>query len=135
MELALKLSDGHLIVLANKDELFFSEKNYCAKSNKNYPDLGPRLFSFNSPLGACPQCNGIGNLKQFTESSLITSPQDSLLEGACPILQRNSFLLNMIKSIAKAEKVKLENPFKSLPKPFKNTLFNGSGKKTILLFF
>lgn len=129
VELALKIGNGHLIVCSNNQELFFSEKNYCAESDKSYPDLGPRLFSFNSPLGACPNCNGIGHIRQFTKSSLISSPQLSLLDGACPILLRHSFLLQMIKSIAKSEKVNLLLPFQSLPETFKDILLKGSSKQ------
>ena len=129
VELALKLGDGHLTVMVNDKEHFFSEKNYCTQSDQSYPDLEPRLFSFNSPLGACPHCNGMGHLRQFSETSLISSPEDSLLDGACPTLSRNSFLLNMVKSIAKSEKVNLNRPFKSLPKLFKKILFQGSSKQ------
>ena len=129
IELALKIGNGHLIVLVNNRELFFSEKNYCAESDKSYPDLEPRLFSFNSPLGACPNCNGIGHLRQFTEISLISSPQSSLLDGACPVLLRNSFLLSMIKSIAKVEKIDILAPFGSLPRTFKKILLKGSSKE------
>ena len=57
VELALKLSGGFLCVLADDTEHFFSEKNYCPQSDRSYPDLEPRLFSFNSPQGACPECN------------------------------------------------------------------------------
>src|SRR5690606_17125785 len=58
VEPALKLSDDNLTVHEDDKEHFFSEKNYSFKSGNSYPDLEPRLFSFNSPLGACPTCNG-----------------------------------------------------------------------------
>jgi excinuclease ABC subunit A len=65
IEQALKLSDGYLVVLSDDKEHFFSEKNYSFKTGKSYPDLEPRLFSFNSPLGACSVCNGLGISKKF----------------------------------------------------------------------
>ncbi|MCY4645188.1 MAG: excinuclease ABC subunit UvrA [Bacteriovoracales bacterium] len=129
VELALKLGNGHLVVITNDNELFFSEKNYSAKIDRSYPDLEPRLFSFNSPLGACSNCNGLGILRQFTPSSLFSSPQKSLSEGACSYLLRNSFLFNMVKCIAKAEKIDIERPFQSLPKKFKKILLEGSKKE------
>ena len=78
VEHALKLSDGYLVVLADDKEHFFSEKNYSFKSGKSYPDLEPRLFSFNSPLGACPICNGLGISKTFDLDSLLLDETMSL---------------------------------------------------------
>ena len=132
VELALKIGQGYLLAMANKQELFFSEKNYCAESEQSYPELTPRLFSFNSPLGACSNCNGIGYLRQFSEASLVLSPKSSLLEKtgpACPALLENVFLFNMVKCLAQAEKVDLNQPLKMLTKKFNRMLFYGSKKE------
>ena len=133
-ELALKIGNGHMSVLTNNEEKFFSEKNFSAQSGKSYPDLEPRLFSFNSPLGACENCKGIGILSQFTEAALIPNPELSLFNGASPYLMKNSFLFNMIKCIAEKESVDLSKPFKSLPQKIKKTFLNGS-KETYLYSF
>lgn len=128
VEYALKLSDGYLVLLADEKEIFFSEKNFSFKSNKSYPDLEPRLFSFNSPLGACPECNGLGVTKRFDLESLINDDNLSLNEGAIAPLKKSSFLMQMIKSICAAEKIDMDKPFNKLPKTFQNLIFNGSDK-------
>jgi excinuclease ABC subunit A len=128
VEHALKLSDGFLVVLEDTREHFFSEKNYSFKTGKSYPDLEPRLFSFNSPLGACPECNGLGMSKDFDVSGFLLSDELSLEDGAIPVIKKYSFLFQMIRSVAEAEKVDLNKPYKNLPAKFKDILFNGSEK-------
>ncbi|WP_408098351.1 excinuclease ABC subunit UvrA [Peredibacter sp. HCB2-198] len=128
VENALKLSDGYLVVLADEVEHFYSEKNYSFKSGKSYPDLEPRLFSFNSPLGACPICNGLGISKRFDIDGLLLDETLSLEEGAMPIVKKNSFLMQMVRSVAEAEKVDTEKPFHKLSEKFRNILYNGSEK-------
>lgn len=128
VEQALKLSDGYLVVLADDKENFYSEKNYSFKSGKSFPDLEPRLFSFNSPLGACPTCNGLGISKRFDIDSLLLDETLSLEEGAMPIVKKNSFLMQMVRSVAIAEKADVEKPFNKLSEKFKTILYDGSEK-------
>ncbi len=129
VEHALKLSDGYLVVIADDKEHFYSEKNYSFKSGKSYPDLEPRLFSFNSPLGACPTCNGLGISKNFDIDSLLLDETLSMEEGALPIIKKNAFLMQMVRSVAAAEKVDLEKPFNKLSAKFITILYDGSGEK------
>jgi excinuclease ABC subunit A len=129
VEHALKLSDGYLVVLADDKEHFYSEKNYSFKSGKSYPDLEPRLFSFNSPLGACSICNGLGISKTFDLDSLILDETMSLEEGAIPILKKNSFLMQMVRSVATTEKVDLDKPFNKLSEKFLQLFYYGNGDK------
>lgn len=128
VEQALKLSDGYLIVLVDEDEHFFSEKNYSFKSGKSYPDLEPRLFSFNSPLGACQTCNGLGVTKLFDIDGLLLDDNLSLEDGAIPILKKNTFLMQMVRSVASAEKVDIEKPFNKIADKFSAILYDGSDK-------
>ncbi len=128
VEQALKLSDGYLIVLADDKENFYSEKNYSFKSGKSFPDLEPRLFSFNSPLGACPTCNGLGISKRFDIDSLLVDETLSLEEGAMPIVKKNSFLMQMVRSVAVAEKVDINKPFSKLSEKFRTILYEGNDK-------
>lgn len=128
VEQALKLSEGYLVVLTDDKEHFFSEKNYSFKSGKSYPDLEPRLFSFNSPLGACPVCNGLGISKRFDVDSILLDETLSLEEGAMPIVKKNTFLMQMVRSIAEAEKVDLNKPFSKLSEKFRRILYDGSEK-------
>lgn len=128
VEYALKLGEGHLIVLADSEELYFSEKNFSLKTNKSYPDLEPRLFSFNSPLGACPDCNGLGVTKTFDEDSLITDEGLSITEGAIAPLKKSSFLMQMVRSVASAEGMDLDKPLKKLSDKHRKILFEGSDR-------
>ena len=134
IEHALKLSDGYLVVLADDKEHFYSEKNYSFKSGKSYPDLEPRLFSFNSPLGACPKCNGLGISKTFDIDSLLLDETISLEDGAIPILKKNTFLMQMVRSMAEAEKVDLNKPFSKLSEKFRTILYEGTDKIYIYKF-
>lgn len=128
VEQALKLSDGYLVILADDKEHFFSEKNYSFKSGKSYPDLEPRLFSFNSPLGACPTCNGLGISKRFDIEGLLLDETLSLEDGAMPIVKKNTFLMQMVRSVAEAEKVDINRPFNKISEKFKTILYDGSDK-------
>lgn len=128
IEQALKLSEGYLVVLADEKEHFYSEKNYSFKSGKSYPDLEPRLFSFNSPLGACPTCNGLGISKRFDVDGLLVDESLTLDDGAMPIVKKNTFLMQMVRSVADAEKVNMEKPFSKLPEKFRTILYDGSDK-------
>jgi excinuclease ABC subunit A len=126
VEQALKLSDGYLLILENEKEHFFSEKNFSFKTGQSFPDLEPRLFSFNSPLGACSVCNGLGISKRFNVERLVFDETLSLEEGAFPIIKKNTFLIQMVRSVAEAEKTDLNKPFNKLSERFKNILYNGS---------
>ncbi|MCY4643926.1 MAG: excinuclease ABC subunit UvrA, partial [Bacteriovoracales bacterium] len=130
IEHALKLGEGKCIVWANeKDEYQFSENNINPKTNTVFPDLEPRLFSFNSPIGACPECNGLGESKNFNIDLMILDDNLGILEGAIkPLQKKNSFLFNMVKSILKTEKISPSTPLKELPPKVSKILFSGSNK-------
>ena len=107
IEQALKIGEGNIFVLVNDDEEFYSEHLYSHESGKSYPELEPRLFSFNSPIGACPTCNGLGQTKLFDRSKYIIDEGLSLSEGAIgPLGKRGGFYYSMVKSILDTEKVK-----------------------------
>lgn len=130
VEYALKLAGGNVLILVNDNkELTFSEHNKSTNGKVIYPELEPRLFSFNSPIGACEVCNGLGETKTFDLDLMIFDESLPLLEGAItPLSKRNSFLYKMVESIADEEGVDVSVPFKKLPKKFKDILFNGSDK-------
>lgn len=130
VEYALKLGEGNVVILVNDNkELSFSEHNKSTKGDKVYPELEPRFFSFNSPIGACEVCNGLGETKTFDLDLMIFDENLPLLEGAIiPLSKRNSFLHKMVETIAVTEGVDVSVPFKKLPKKMTNILFNGSDK-------
>jgi excinuclease ABC subunit A len=129
VEQTLKLGGGILRALIDdKKEVFYSENN-TSPDGEIFPDLEPRLFSFNSPVGACVRCNGLGESKTFDLDQILTDENLPLLEGAMrPLSKRNSFLYKMVESMAIAEKVDLDKPYKKLPKKFLDILINGTDK-------
>ena len=135
VEYALKLGSGSLLALIDGREFFFSEKNMSPLSKIVYPDLEPQLFSFNSPQGACPRCNGIGESKTFDIKKMIYDEHLSILEGAVSVIsKRYNFFFKMVKCLAKSEKVNLKLPLNKLPKKFLSILFKGSSKKYLYSF-
>lgn len=130
VELALKHGEGDVIILIDdQEELNFSEHNKSTSGEIIYPELEPRLFSFNSPIGACKLCNGLGETKTFDLNLIVFDENLPLLEGAIvPLAKRNSFLYKMVECMALEEKVAINGPFKKLPKKFKDLLFHGSEK-------
>ncbi|NOT79289.1 MAG: excinuclease ABC subunit UvrA [Bacteriovoracaceae bacterium] len=130
VEYALKLAEGNIQVLVDdKKTLNFSEHNKSTDGSKIFPELEPRLFSFNSPIGACEVCNGLGETKIFDIDLMVFDENLPLLEGAItPLSKRNSFLYKMVETIANDEGVDISGPFKKLPKKLTNILFNGTDK-------
>ncbi len=129
VELALRLSGGSMILLSQDTPIFYSEKSSCEACNISFPDLEPRAFSFNSPVGACPQCNGLGESKIFTELSLIFDENLGITTGAIPVLsKKNSFNHQMVKNILESEKINLATPLNKIPSSIRKTLLYGSDK-------
>ena len=132
VEYALKLGNGivKIFVGDNNEELIFSEHYMSPKIRKTYPDLGPGFFSFNSPLGACKQCNGLGETKNFKPSLIIQNKNLSILNGSLhSIIKKNSFLFQMILNISQQENIDLSLPYKNISKKFLNLLWEGSKKE------
>ena len=128
IDTALKIGEGSLMALVGQEEYFFSEKNMALGSREVYPDLEPRLFSFNSPVGSCPQCNGLGQEKSFDIHKLVPSQDLSIKDGAIASVGSDGLLSNMIENIASQENINIALPFKKLPKTFLKTIFYGSTK-------
>lgn len=130
IELALKMSGGDVTILVNDKHVHFSQNNKSPKTGEVFPPLEPRLFSFNSPLGACPECNGLGESKIFAADRMILDENISIEEGAItPLSKKSSFLSKMVINIAEQEGVDISQKYKSLPASFKKILFHGSTKK------
>ncbi len=140
LELALKLSNGKVSIffedetLKKSKLLVFSENFIDPDNNEKYPDLEPRLFSFNSPIGACTQCNGLGEIKIFNKNLMIANQKLPLFEAILPLHKRNTFLHKMVECIAEQEEVDTRVPFNKLPKKFIQILFEGTSKEYVYSF-
>ena len=135
-EAALRLADGLASVAwmddDSQEDLLFSANYACPHCGYSLPELEPRLFSFNSPSGACPTCDGLGVHQAFDESRVVTKPELSLAEGAVRGWdRRNAYYFHLIDSLAAAYDFDVETPYKDLPKAVQKVLMQGSGKKAI----
>jgi len=108
--------------------LIFSEKLACIDCGISYQEITPRLFSFNNPHGACPDCTGLGTRMYFDAELVIPNPELSLREGAiAPWEKRLSGWFHLIlEALAKAYKFDIRTPFKELPDSVKDAILNGS---------
>ncbi len=129
VEQSLQVGEGSIFVLVDEKEHFFSEHLYSHKSEKSYPALEPRLFSFNSPIGACEECNGLGESKIFSLDKVIRDEDLSFVDGAItPLHKKNSFYHQMVLNILEKEKIKETTPLSKWPKKIKETILYGSEK-------
>ena len=119
--------DGHA-----SGEHLFSAKFACPICNYSLAELEPRLFSFNSPMGACPRCDGLGSISFFDPKRVVAFPQLSLASGAIKGWdRRNQFYFQMLQSLAKHVGFDLERPFVQLPERVQQILLYGSGDEKI----
>jgi len=137
-EAALRLADGRAIALelgeagaADKEHLF-NAKFACPVCHYSLAELEPRLFSFNSPSGACPSCDGLGHQEFFDAARVVAFPSLSMASGAIKGWdQRNGYYFSVIESLAKHYKFSVDTPFEELPASIQQTLLHGSGSEEI----
>jgi excinuclease ABC subunit A len=137
-ETALRHGDGRAIVVemdsenAATAEHLFSAKFACPICNYSLSELEPRLFSFNSPMGACPRCDGLGSISFFDPKRVVAFPQLSLASGAIKGWdRRNQFYFQLLGSLAKHAGFDLERPFGKLTERVQQLVLYGSGDETI----
>ena len=137
-ETALRLADGKAIALemgddkSNEIEHTFSAKFSCPQCDYSLAELEPRLFSFNNPMGACPKCDGLGNITFFDPKRVVAFPTLSLASGAIKGWdKRNQFYFQMLSSLAAHYNFDLETAFEELPENIQDVILNGSGKEQI----
>lgn len=134
LETALRLADGKAIALEmdNEKEHLFSAKFSCPVCDYSLAELEPRLFSFNNPMGACPKCDGLGNVTFFDPKRVVAFPHLSLASGAIKGWdKRNQFYFQMLASLSQHYNFDLEIAFEELPEDIQNILLFGSGKEQI----
>jgi excinuclease ABC subunit A len=129
LELAARLASGKTKVLVDNDAMVSFSQNYsCEDSDFTIPDLEPRLFSFNVPIGACPSCNGLGYRLEITEE-LVLDPEKPLLEGGLVPYKNNdgeNLTSQMIEEVCKAYKIDLNKPVKELSREHLDIVLYGS---------
>lgn len=136
IETALRMSDGLVgIDFGEGNDLLLSEKNACPECNISFPELSPSMFSFNSPMGMCPDCNGLGNQLQVDPNLIIVNPDISLLDGASRwhgiVKKKQHWHQRHLQALADHYNVNLQIPWKELPKKFRDMILYGSGDERI----
>lgn len=137
IEMAVKLSEGLVIIdIIDEREILYSTKFACVDHDISIEELSPRMFSFNSPYGACEYCNGLGFLKNIDPKLVVPDEELSLREGAIDPwsgvkTSEDTYYFKMIESLAKSYNVSMDTPFKDLKDDFKNKLLYGSENEVI----
>jgi len=127
-------ANGRVVALEmdSGQEHLFSSKFACPVCSYSLPELEPRLFSFNSPIGACPTCDGLGQHEVFDPARVVAFPSLSLASGAIKGWdRRNGYYFAMLESLAKHYQFDVEAPFESLPQRVQQAVLYGSGTEEI----
>nr|WP_085165447.1 excinuclease ABC subunit UvrA [Gilliamella bombi] len=136
IETVLSITNG-IAKVANLDdpqaeEYLFSANFACPICGYSISELEPRLFSFNNPAGACPECDGLGVQQYFDQKRIVQMPEVSLAAGAIKGWdRRNFYYFQMLKSLADHYKFDIDKPYEKLPEKIKDILLNGSGNTEI----
>ncbi len=144
-EASLRIADGRAIALEMDEagvgeagrprlprEHLFSSKFGCPVCSYSLSELEPRLFSFNSPVGACPGCDGLGQVTVFDPERVVAFPSLSLASGAVKGWdRRNGYTHSLLEAVARHYGFDLEAPFEQLPEAARRVLLHGSGEKAI----
>jgi excinuclease ABC subunit A len=135
-ETALRLSNGLARVAwmddESQEELIFSANFACPRCGYSIPELEPRLFSFNNPVGACPTCDGLGVEQFFDPERVVRHPHLSLAAGAVRGWdRRNAYYFQLIKSLGDHYGFDVETPWEELPEKITQTVLYGSGDESI----
>ena len=134
---ALHLSEGIVKVeMASGEELVFSEKFACVDCGISLPEISPRMFSFNNPYGACPQCDGLGTKMYFDPDLIVPNPGLSIREGAVvPWQGRSSMHFHQIlESLGEHYKIDLYAPFRNLSPAVKQAILFGSDGEQVKFY-
>jgi len=137
-ETALRHADGRALAVemdAGKDHLF-SARFACPVCSYSLPELEPRLFSFNNPMGACPRCDGLGTISYFDPRRVAAFPDLSLASGAIKGWdRRNQFYFQMLQSLAGHYAFDIETPFGELPQKVQDVVMQGSGSEKVRFMY
>ncbi len=127
VEMGLKETDGILVALVNgKEEITFSQRLACVNCGISYPEISPRMFSFNSPYGACQTCDGLGTKMEIDPKKVITDPKLSLTDGAIKHYgMLSNWRTSLLRGLAKKLKFNLNTPYYKLPQKVKKAILYG----------
>jgi excinuclease ABC subunit A len=137
-EAALRIADGRAMAqeMDTGREHLFSSKFACPVCSYSLSELEPRLFSFNSPVGACPSCDGLGLVTVFDPERVVGFPSLSMASGAVKGWdRRNAYTFSLIEAVARHYGFDVDTPFEELPSQARQVLLNGSGEEEIAFVY
>jgi len=136
IETAAKAGGGVILVLQDREEYLYSLEYACPYCGKSIGEISPRMFSFNSPYGACPACHGLGTQVDFASELVVPDPSRSIAEGAlAPVgpLKANWFRYRL-EALAERFEFSLETPFARLPKETRTAILNGTDEQIVVRY-
>ena len=134
LETALKLTSGVVIVdITGEEERLYSAHFACVHCGISYEEPSPRMFSFNSPYGACPKCNGLGSIMKVDPDLIVPEPSKSIGEGAIVPWgeSRDGWYFTQLRSVSEAYGFSLDIPFEDIDPEHKKVIFYGSGDREL----
>ena len=135
VEAALKLSNGYVLIKPETHDEYTMTENYsCPDCEIGMPEIEPRLFSFNNPVGACPDCGGLGSHEHFSRE-LAIDPERSVLDGAIIPWKSKPYSVTKLNMFAEKHGWDLSVPYKDLPEEVKDFIWNGSGDEKMPMIF
>src|SRR6516164_2084556 len=140
LEVAFKYGPD-LLKIARLDEkkgdeaIYFSHRFACVECGISYPEITPRMFSFNSPHGACPECSGIGSIMYFDPELVVQNEDLSLADGAIAPWASMNYMQPVLESLAAHYGFSLDQPWKTIPVKVRKAILNGSGSEEIELSY
>ncbi len=138
LETALRLAEGIVRVeVPGGESNLFSEQHACVECGISFPEIAPRMFSFNNPYGACPECSGLGTRMYFDADMVVPNRELSLREGAIvPWSTRTGFYyLQVLEALADHYGFDIRTPFGELPERVQHILLHGSDREQIRFFY
>jgi len=136
VETAASIAGGVIMVIAHGKEQIFSLEYSCPYCGTSIGEISPRLFSFNSPYGACPECNGLGTKIDFSEELVVPDKSLSIRKGAiAPVGQlKDNWLGYRLEALAEAYKFSLDTPFEKLPRKIQKVVLYGSDEEIVVKY-
>ena len=136
IEISLKYANNLVVIWTANEEMLFSQNYACPDCNISIEELSPRMFSFNNPFGACPECTGIGYLMRMNEDLIIPDKNKTLYDGVkafgASTMKKGDTMAKMyFESIGKHYGVDIKVPIKKLPRDFLNKILYGTGTEEI----
>ncbi|MFC1670202.1 excinuclease ABC subunit UvrA [Spirochaetota bacterium] len=133
VETAIDIAEGLILVIFNDEESLFSTKLSCPDCGVSIPELSPRMFSFNSPYGACEKCSGLGYIMQFDPEFIVSDPEKSLYEGVLEVWGKTTsyWYKEQIGALERNLGFDGNTPWNKLPRNIKHTILYGSGDREV----